>query len=131
MSLLTLGYRFKARNTVINRVNSDTVSHSTTPDIESLTKNEPVKEAIKVSSVSFYFPFDSSKPILVDYNKLNNFLKYASDNNKSIIISGYTDNIGNENYNKILSKRRAEFIMNKLKTDYSIGDEYCQFLLMV
>ncbi|MBC3619204.1 OmpA family protein [Vibrio metschnikovii] len=125
MSLLTLGYRFKTRNAIINRIDSDTVTHGTTPDIEILTKNEPEEEkAIKVSSVSFYFPFDSSKPILVDYNKLKNFLEYASDNNKSIIISGYTDNIGNENYNKNLSKRRAEFIMNKLKMDYSIEDEY-------
>ncbi|WP_217524900.1 porin family protein [Vibrio metschnikovii] len=44
MSLLTLGYRFKARNTVINRVDSDTVSYGTTPDIEVLTKSEPVEE---------------------------------------------------------------------------------------
>lgn len=29
-----------------------------------------------------------------------------------------------KNYNKNLSKRRAEFIMNKLKMDYSIEDEY-------
>lgn len=119
LSLLTLGYRFNKQGPRTTSVNSIIPA----PEVNVITKESVEKEPLEIPAVSFYFPFDSSKPISIDNNKLNSFLSYAISNKKFIIVSGYTDVIGSENYNKLLSERRANYIMNKLKAEFAIDDD--------
>lgn len=124
MSFLTLGYRFNQVRPNIANASSQIPA----PELNVLTKDVVKKELVEkrpveISSVSFYFPFDSSEPISVDNNKLNAFLSYALNNKKLIKVSGYTDATGSKNYNDLLSKRRANFIMNELKLEHAIDDD--------
>ena len=79
---------------------------------------EPIKAGAKVILKNIFFEFDSY--VLTDQSKteLNMVVQLlASNPNINIQISGFTDNVGSEKYNKILSENRAksvyEYLVNK------------------
>jgi OmpA-OmpF porin, OOP family len=62
-----------------------------------------------------YFDSGSAKIKAVSYKILDEnvtILNSRNNKKKSFVITGYTDNVGNANYNKKLSQSRAESIMN-------------------
>lgn len=61
------------------------------------------------------FAFDSSK-IRPDANKIDELVKAANAQpNADIYVTGHTDNVGTEDYNKKLSLRRANAVAEELK----------------
>ena len=64
---------------------------------------------------------DESKPALEEIVRL------LEDNPKlDFYIVGHTDNVGAYDYNKVLSKQRAESVVNKLSGEYGISESRLQ-----
>ncbi len=64
---------------------------------------------------NIYFDFDSYNVESSDYKHLNDLGAYLKDNpTKKVAIKSFADPIGSEAYNKWLSKRRAEEVVNLL-----------------
>lgn len=75
------------------------------------------KLAVGVSGVlrNIYFDFDKWSFKNESYNELNKLERMMQQNqNIQVEISGHTDNIGTWNYNKFLSRRRAEAVKDFL-----------------
>lgn len=65
--------------------------------------------------VLVYFDFDSDELKKLDQKRLNNIIKMLQkENDWNVIVVGYTDNIGNAQYNKELSERRANSVVDYL-----------------
>jgi outer membrane protein OmpA-like peptidoglycan-associated protein len=67
---------------------------------------------------NIYFDFDKATFTIDSYTELNKLERMLADNKNLIIeISGHTDNIGGKAYNKVLSQKRAnavvEYLVNK------------------
>lgn len=79
-----------------------------------------IDKYIKVKNINF--PFDSyiSDSNMKDINILSDYLKQHK--NIKLSITGYTDVYGNEEYNRQLSEKRAEFIA-KLLIDKGVNRE--------
>jgi outer membrane protein OmpA-like peptidoglycan-associated protein len=99
----------------INRMYTLPVS---TPQIQEITYNFTLNKITAGSRLilrNIYFDFDKATlkdASLIEINKLYNML---SENSRLIVeISGHTDNIGTEEYNKNLSFRRAQAVVNML-----------------
>jgi len=61
------------------------------------------------------FAFDSSK-VRPDSNKIDELVKALQEQpNADIYIEGHTDNVGSEEYNKKLSLKRANAVVDELK----------------
>jgi len=64
---------------------------------------------------NIYFDFDKATFQLTSYDELNKLEQLLSVNDKiKVEISGHTDNIGKTNYNKWLSQKRANAVVNYL-----------------
>ncbi len=73
------------------------------------------KKAAVIKMEGVYFNSGSSKIKPVSYKVLDKNVKILNsgkNKKKDFIITGYTDNVGDANYNKKLSQSRAESIMN-------------------
>src|SRR5690606_6505142 len=76
------------------------VKEGTAADLEGL---------INSGYVNVYFDFNSDKPNAQSVSGINFLTKYMKDNpSASADVIGYADEIGNSEYNKDLSRRRAE-----------------------
>ncbi len=79
-----------------------------------MTRNENIQEINNKALV--YFPYNSTKKI--DNVNINNYLssvaKALEGNNKTVTLTGHTDNIGNPSYNTNLGKQRAMAMKNLL-----------------
>jgi outer membrane protein OmpA-like peptidoglycan-associated protein len=65
---------------------------------------------------NIYFDFDKATFKTESFNELNKLEKMLSENpNLMVEIAGHTDNIGTWDYNKDLSQRRAQAVVNYLK----------------
>ncbi|MDH5474188.1 MAG: OmpA family protein, partial [Cyclobacteriaceae bacterium] len=76
-----------------------------------------VQKSVGVSKVlrNIYFKFNKATFTTDSYTELNKLEKMLSDNASIIVeISGHTDAIGNDNYNKKLSQLRAEAVVRYL-----------------
>ncbi|ROL61777.1 hypothetical protein D9V86_04080 [Bacteroidetes/Chlorobi group bacterium ChocPot_Mid] len=79
----------------------------------------PIKQ-IKEKNISIrinnlFFDFNSSELLSESYPELNRLIKFLEENpDVRLEISGYTDDIGSERYNKKLSIERAKAVMNYL-----------------
>ncbi|OXA91206.1 OmpA family protein [Flavobacterium hercynium] len=74
-------------------------------------KNSNVEQLINDGYVNVYFDFNSSKPKDASLAGVNFIVKYLRDNpSKSADIVGYSDEIGNTDYNTELSRKRAEAV---------------------
>ena len=77
-----------------------------------LVKSQEVKE----KRVQFFFDFDSSNINEHTYTELKELIRLLdTDHNWKVEVIGYADNIGNEQYNKTLSEKRASAIVDYLK----------------
>ncbi|QCI19892.1 MAG: OmpA family protein [Buchnera aphidicola (Brevicoryne brassicae)] len=86
-------------------------------DFFSSYDSDLLNKQYNVLNENINFPFNSTdlKPISYDkLNKLDDDIKKMQLKNISIILSGHSDRIGNEEYNKKLSEDRAYSIKNYL-----------------
>lgn len=85
-----------------------------------ITKKEVTKEKVVVrqKQIQFFFDFDSyqlNDNVIVELNNLIAFLK--NENTWQVEVVGYADSMGNAEYNKRLSEKRAGAIVDYLKRE--------------
>jgi OOP family OmpA-OmpF porin len=74
-----------------------------------------VKKLINGGYVNVYFDFNSTKPATYSLNAINTIIKYMkADNSANATLTGYADELGNTEYNKQLSERRAKMVHDVL-----------------
>ncbi|MEP4532422.1 MAG: OmpA family protein [Cyclobacteriaceae bacterium] len=111
------GYLSQNQNFDFNDVSSsDSVEQNLT-----LTKIE--KEA-KIVINNIFFDFDKAVLKTSSYPELNRILEHLQDGNiKKIQISGHTDSVGDDAYNKGLSQRRARAVYTYFRQRGITGDK--------
>lgn len=73
--------------------------------------NSTIEELINGGYVNVYFDFNSSKPTTTSLSGVDFLVKYLKANpSANAEIVGYADEIGNSDYNKDLSQRRANSV---------------------
>ncbi|NMH28968.1 OmpA family protein [Flavobacterium silvaticum] len=78
-------------------------------------KSEVVKELINEGYIAVFFDFGSTKPTLASTENVAFILNYMRNNPSATAdITGYADEIGNTDFNKSLSGKRAENIRDVL-----------------
>jgi outer membrane protein OmpA-like peptidoglycan-associated protein len=83
--------------------------------IERKIELERLRKDFQTVLRNIYFDFDKATFTIDSYNELNKLEKLLSDNRGMVVeISGHTDNIGGKAYNKVLSQRRANAVMEYL-----------------
>jgi OOP family OmpA-OmpF porin len=92
-------------NKSINRVDFDLVN-----PLDSIKRI--INETFILKNI--FFDFDKSDLLPASYNELEKLFNFLKINNVSITLSGHTDNIGSEEYNKTLSLSRAEAVADWL-----------------
>ncbi len=74
-----------------------------------------IKQLINGGYVNVYFDFNSTKPATYSLNAINTIIKYMKANNSAnATLTGYADELGNTEYNKQLSERRAKMVHDVL-----------------
>ena len=64
---------------------------------------------------NIYFEFDSAELTENSEEGINVILNFLNNNpNVNILLEGHTDDVGEEEYNMVLSERRAETVKNAL-----------------
>ncbi|MGB5981069.1 MAG: OmpA family protein [Nonlabens sp.] len=70
-----------------------------------------VKELINGGYVNVYFDFNSTKPSTYSLNAINTIITYMKENpSANATLTGFADELGNEEYNRQLSERRAKMV---------------------
>ena len=84
---------------------------------------QPLEEGKTIQLKHIYFEFDKYELMPRSYVELNKLLLILRENpGMHIQIVGHTDNIGKENYNKYLSRKRAKSVVQFLmENDISVG----------
>lgn len=77
------------------------ISNNQNPTLPSL---EPIEK-------NLYFAFDSAEIQPSELSKLETFLSEMKEKKGILIVEGHTDNIGTEEYNQMLSQKRAEQVV--------------------
>ncbi|MGX1024908.1 OmpA family protein [Psychroflexus sp. MBR-150] len=73
------------------------------------------KSLVEQGYVNVYFGFDKVYPEAASINDVNSVITFLKQNpNETIQLIGYTDSIGNKEYNKILSEKRSKYIKDIL-----------------
>ncbi|HNW97086.1 MAG TPA: OmpA family protein [Bacteroidales bacterium] len=103
-------------------------------EITTIIKDQPKTEILNIEKgksivlKNIFFEFNSAVLKDSSFTELNLLVKYLTENNNSSIqINGYTDNIGSAEYNKKLSEDRAKAVadylisknINKERINYS------------
>lgn len=87
------------------------------------TGGDIVERLINEGYVNVYFQFNSTKPETYSLEAINYLVKYMNDNpSAKAELIGYADEIGNPNYNKTLSERRAKAVYDILVATGVSGD---------
>lgn len=73
-----------------------------------------VKKIIRLNENKLYFDFDDSRIKPEYYGLLREMVKEIKAMDSDVIIRGYTDSKGTDEYNNRLSQRRAESVRDKL-----------------
>ena len=77
--------------------------------------NDVVEKLINDGFVNVYFQFNSTQPEIYSFEAINYLIKYMKENTSaSAELIGYADEIGNPNYNKALSEKRAQKVKDIL-----------------
>ena len=77
-------------------------------------ENGEVKKIIRLNENKLYFDFDDSRIKAEYYGVLKEMAEEIKTMNSDVIIRGYTDSKGADEYNNRLSLRRAEAVRDKL-----------------
>ena len=78
---------------------------------------KPLKEGEKVVLENIYFDFDSYELLPESISELKTISEFISRNRLTVEIGGHTDQVGNREYNNLLSENRARAVY-----DFLIGD---------
>ena len=82
-----------------------------------------VERLIDEGYVNVYFQFNSTKPETYSLEAINYLIKYMNDNpSAKAELIGYADEIGNPDYNKTLSEKRAKAVYDILVASGVSGD---------
>ncbi len=74
-----------------------------------------IKKLINEGYVNVYFKFNSTKPTLYSMDAMNTLVTYMKNNpSATATLTGYADELGNPDYNKNLSERRAKMVYDVL-----------------
>jgi OOP family OmpA-OmpF porin len=76
--------------------------------------NREVTKIIRLNENKLYFDFDESRVKPEYYSVIREMVKEIKDGDSDVIIRGYTDSKGTDEYNNSLSLRRAEAVRAKL-----------------
>jgi len=89
-------------------------------EVESVKiEDAPVKKSFTVTAK---FPSGSAVLSLGARAQLKNAGEFLKSNEfKMVFVEGHSDSQGNDNYNKILSQRRAQAVKNQLVRDYKLN----------
>ncbi len=88
-------------------INQDSIDAAKAVEVKEALEDEEVMEAIPI----IYFDFDKYNLNHSEIEKLVGFLRILSEKKGySITVDGYTDNIGSQSYNVILSQYRANAV---------------------
>lgn len=94
--------------------------------VDNSAKLREIRDRIKVNPITLYFE-TNAKSIDLSEKQRQNFadLIYYLDNvdKSKLIISGHTDNVGKEDQNKSLSRKRARFVKRYLKEKGGISED--------
>lgn len=85
-------------------------------------QKESDKKKKKVVEVDVYFHFDSAELVKSEVKKLTELIEKEGLKGKKVRaeVYGYADVLGFQNYNRVLSKRRADVVAKFLKEKYGI-----------
>lgn len=99
-------YAFQSLN-----INTENLSF----DLNKEIKLVPIEKGSRLILNNIVFDFDSDKLRPESEEELDKAVKLLQENQGfNIEVQGHTDNVGNEDYNQKLSKRRAESVLNYL-----------------
>lgn len=99
-------YAFQSLNINTDNLNSD---------LNKEIKLVPIEKGSRLILNNIVFDFDSDKLRPESEEELDKAVKLLQENQGfNIEVQGHTDNVGNEDYNQKLSKRRAESVLNYL-----------------
>jgi len=74
---------------------------------------EGVKPDANDNLINVYFKFNSIQPEYYSLDAINQIVKYMKENPKAeAVLTGYSDQIGNAEYNKMLSENRAKKVFD-------------------
>ncbi|MEQ8907191.1 OmpA family protein [Ekhidna sp.] len=87
--------------------------------VEKFIRIFPIQKGETIELKNIFFDFDKAELKTASYPELNRVLDYLKKGTiDKILITGHTDNVGNEDYNMSLSGKRAKAVM-----DYFIRNE--------
>jgi len=92
----------------------------------SLQVSKPVTASSGTVAMKIQFEFDSDQLLKETYSLLDSIaavLNHEQSNGRGIVIEGHTDAVGDEDYNLLLSKRRARSVFNYLVTVHDIESQ--------
>lgn len=88
----------------------------------------PVKEKAEIVLNNVFFAFDSYDLLASSKSELNRMVEVMKDNSQiEVVIIGHTDSTGPEEYNQMLSEKRAQSVVNYL-TNNGIKKERLEYL---
>jgi outer membrane protein OmpA-like peptidoglycan-associated protein len=88
----------------------------------------PVKEKAEIVLNNVFFAFDSYDLLESSKSELNRMVEVMKDNSQiEVVIIGHTDSTGPEEYNQMLSEKRAQSVVNYL-TNNGIKKERLEYL---
>ncbi len=101
---------------------------NTAPDrvVEKPEKQDVQPQVAKAPNLfkeSVHFAFNNADVVASELSIIESFWNKIKGEKGVVVISGYTDSIGSENYNKTLSVKRATEVKAKLK-NMGMSDEY-------
>jgi len=75
----------------------------------------PVKEKAEIVLNNVFFAFDSHELLASSKSELNRMVEVMNENGQiEVVIIGHTDSTGPEEYNQLLSEKRAQSVVNYL-----------------
>jgi len=104
-------------NDGVNDLAQDWVTNNFMPSNYEVSSNDIYNALLTGESVNIFFGFDEDAPevaSIADMNTLIEFMRDDANSDKSIILTGYTDIEGGDDYNKNLANRRAKFVNDLL-----------------
>lgn len=88
----------------------------------------PVKEKAEIVLNNVFFAFDSHQLLASSISELNRMVEVMKDNTQiEVVIIGHTDSTGPEEYNQMLSEKRAQSVVNYL-TDKGVDKERLEYI---